>query len=174
MIGMARLIYCAVAGLLLLPCRQPKKAGSKNQVSVNQSLLDSLKKESDSIYSKPYFASGFTRAEYIVNKKDSSITQVMKDSSGMIRQVVIIKNKQRIYTAQYYANGQLKGSYALDKFGQYNGAAEEYFENGFVREGGYYRGGLRTGIWKMYDSAGRYTSSTEYDKNGQAIKTFRE
>jgi hypothetical protein len=33
----------------------------------------------------------------------------------------------------------LKGSYALDKFGQYNGAAEEYFENGFVREGGYYK-----------------------------------
>jgi hypothetical protein len=42
----------------------------------------------------PILQSGFTRAEYIINKKDSSITQVMKDSSGMIRQVVIIKNKK--------------------------------------------------------------------------------
>lgn len=171
---MGKLIYCAWVLLLLISCRQPEKAGSKNRVTVNQALLDSLKKESDSLYSKPYFASGFTRSEYIINKKDSSITQVMKDSSGMIRQVVITKNKIRIYTAQYYANGQLKGLYKLDKFGQYNGAAEEYFENGFVRESGYYTGGLRTGIWKMYDSGGMYISSTEYDKNGQAIKTFTE
>ena len=171
---MEKLIYCTVVLLLLLSCRQPQNAGFRKLATVDLELFDSLKKESDSIYSRPYLASGFSQAEYIINKKDSCITQVMKDSSGKIRQVIISKNRIRIYTAQYYANGQLKGSYALDKFGQYHNAAEEYFENGFVRESGFYTSGLRTGIWKVYDSSGLCIFSKKYDKNGQVIQTFTE
>jgi antitoxin component YwqK of YwqJK toxin-antitoxin module len=142
-------------------------AGDSDRLSTDQKLIDSLKKEADSIYSKPYLASGFAKAEYMINSKDSTITQVMTDSVGVTRQVVIVKNKRRIYTAQYYANGQLKASYAFDASGQYHGATEEYWENGLVKEAGYYSSGLRTGIWKRYDSAGIAEADILYDKNGQ-------
>jgi antitoxin component YwqK of YwqJK toxin-antitoxin module len=158
------LIFLLIMGIY--SC-EPKRAVHAVEKPDEKQLLDSIAKEADSVYSKPYNASGFTTAEYMVNSKDSTITQVMKDTAGNTLQVTIVKNKRRIYFAPYYPNGQLKASYAFDQYGQYNGAAEEYWENGLVKEAGYYKGGLREGEWKNYDSSGRLSGTVYYDKNGQ-------
>ncbi len=74
-------------------------------------LIDSVKKVSDSSYTKPYYTGHFATAEYYLNSADSTIMQVMKDSSEHVRQVIIARNKRRLYFTQFYANGQLMASY---------------------------------------------------------------
>jgi antitoxin component YwqK of YwqJK toxin-antitoxin module len=114
-------------------CQSKKEMAAKHVLSTDIAMLDSLKQSSDSSYTKPYFTREFVTATYFVNKKDTSIVQVMKDKDSVIRQVITTKNKTRMFTAQYYSNGQLMAKYELDKFGQYNGYSEEYYESGFVK-----------------------------------------
>ncbi len=160
------ILLTGLTSFLMYSCQEHQRLSHNLPLTADQQLLDSISKETDSIYSRHYLAGRFTTTEYMVNSKDSTITQVIKDTAGVTRQVVIVKNKQRIYSAQYYANGQLKASYAFDKYGQYHGASEEYWENGLVKETGYYTSGLRYGDWKKYDSTGRYEGLVYYNNEG--------
>src|SRR6187401_3217207 len=94
-----------IAALFLISC------DIKNQnpgiIKVNQSMLDSIKLKSDTNYSKPYRNADFVTSEYFINRKDSTVCQLMKDSSGQIRQILIARNNRTLFTAQYYKNGQL-------------------------------------------------------------------
>ncbi|MFT3909069.1 MAG: hypothetical protein QM737_06545 [Ferruginibacter sp.] len=147
-------------------CKQKSNA-SFHMLTVNLKMLDSIKQHSDSIYEKPYKRTDFVNAEYFVSKKDSTITQIMKDSSGTIRQVIIEKAKHRVYFAEFYSNGQQKFRINLDAFGQYDGAAEEYNSNGSLKRSGTYNHGLHAGKWKNFDEEGKYVSTDEYNENGQ-------
>jgi len=147
------------------------KEKSHQKITADTALLDSVKKASDSAYSKPYYTRDFAMAEYLVNKKDSTTAQIMKDKDSVIQQVIITKNKNRIYFAQYYSNGQLMAKYSLDKFGQYDGYSEEYYESGIIKSSGMYRGGLHTGPWKNFDIRGKLVSTDTYNENGQLSST---
>jgi antitoxin component YwqK of YwqJK toxin-antitoxin module len=142
--------------------------------TIDKTFLDSIKKRSDSSYSKPYKRTDFVSADFYVNKKDSTISQLMKDSAGTIRQVIIAKNKIRTYFAAYYANGQLEADLPLDAFGQYHGQSTYYFENGQTESTGMYDHGLKKGIWKVFDVNGKLLSLYEYDSNGQIIQTGKQ
>ena len=133
------------------------------------SLIDSIIKTSDSNYSKPYYRTDFVTATYYVNKKDSTVCQIMKDSAGIIRQVIIAKKDVRIFFGAYYKNGQLQADLPLDEFGQYHGTGKFYYQNGSLQSSGNYLHGIKTGQWKVYDEKGKLTSTDEFDKNGQVI-----
>ncbi|MEP6713232.1 MAG: hypothetical protein ABJA37_12480 [Ferruginibacter sp.] len=163
-------ICCSVIFVFTTTGCKPKETALHQKITIPVSMLDSIKKASDSNYVKPYFTHDFTRAEYYVNKKDSTLTQIMKDKDSVIRQVISTKNKIRIFTAQYFSNGQLVAKYQLDKFGQYEGYSEEYYESGYLKSTGVYKGGFHSGKWKNYDVAGKYISTDEYNGDGQQIK----
>ena len=164
---------CSVLLITFLLSCQLKKQAVNSKITVSISMLDSIKKASDSIYTKPYFTRDFVNAEYFVNKKDSTVTQVMKDKDSVIRQVIITKNKIRLFTAQYYANGQLIAKYRLDNFGQYDGYCEEYYQDGHLMRSGIYKSGFHTGKWKNYSLKGDNISIDEYNSDGQLIKTLK-
>jgi hypothetical protein len=153
---------------LLLGCTLPKNK-IPQKLTVDLSLLDSIKKTADTTYAKRYPRTDITLAEYYINRKDSSSTQVMKDSLNTIRQIIVVKNKTRIYTAQFYANGQLMAQYRLDSFGQYEGTCKEFFENGSLKREGIYKSGFHFGKWKSYDSSGNLILTDEYNKDGAII-----
>ena len=136
-------------------------------------MIDSVIKNSDSSYVKPYKRTDFVNAYFYINKKDSSVCQLMKDSSGTIRQIIISRKKVRIFFAQYYANGQLEADLPLDKFGQCHGSAIYYYQNGVTQSRGEYIHGLKNGQWKNYDPKGKLLSVDEYDSNGQLIKSIK-
>ncbi len=92
--------------------------------------------------------------------------QVMKAADSSIRQVAITKNNRRIYFAQYYDNGQLKGEYSFDGYGSNAGPSKEYYRNGMVKAEGEYKAGFRVGKWQEYDSIGKKTELVEYEENG--------
>ena len=134
---------------------------------VNTTLLDSVIKTSDSVYHKVQYTGEFVKADYYTNKKDIVLMQVMKAADSSIRQVTITKNNRRIYFAQYYENGQLKGEYSFDGYGSNAGASKEYYRNGMVKEEGEYKAGFRIGKWQEYDSTGKKSELAQYDENGQ-------
>lgn len=136
--------------------------------------LDSLIKQSDSNYTKPYKRTDFVTATFYINKKDSSVCQVMKDSASAVRQIIISKKDVRTFFAQYYSNGQLQAHLTLDEFGQYNGAATNYYINGSIQSNGNYLHGLKQSQWKNFNEKGNLISLEEYDTNGQLFKTIKQ
>jgi antitoxin component YwqK of YwqJK toxin-antitoxin module len=132
-------------------------------------FIDSVIKHSDSTYEKPYFRTDFVKAMYYVNKKDSTICQLMKDSAGSIRQVIIAKKDTRIFFGLYYKNGQLQADLPLDAFGQYHGIGKFFYEDGSLQSSGNYIHGFKTGDWKVYDKKGAVIATDSYDTNGNLL-----
>lgn len=150
----------------LTSCNQNSEKNTRVK-KVNTAMLDSVMKTSDSVNHKEQYTGEFVRSDYYTNKKDAVLMQVMKAADSSIRQVTITKNNRRIYFAQYYDNGQLKGEYSFDGYGSNAGASKEYYRNGSVKEEGEYKAGFRVGKWQEYDSTGKKTELVQYDENGQ-------
>lgn len=158
-----------VVVLLAASCSQNGQSAKSNAKTINQPWLDSIIKNSDSSYSKPYKRTDYVTAVLYVNKKDSSVCQLMKDSVENIRQIIIAKNDIRTFFAQYYANGNLQADLPLDEFGQQHGTGTFYFEDGTIQSTGDFKHGLKTGQWKIYNEKGKLLSTDNYDVNGQLI-----
>jgi antitoxin component YwqK of YwqJK toxin-antitoxin module len=165
---MKKIVPLAASAIILVSCTQQKGHLTK----LNQPWLDSIIKKSDSSYSKNYYRTDYVTAVYYLNKKDSTLCQFMKDSAGIIRQIIITEKDIRTFWGQYYANGQLQADLPLDKFGQYDGAATYYYQNGSVQSKGKYVHGLKNGEWKNYDKKGKLILIEEYDTNGALTRSI--
>jgi antitoxin component YwqK of YwqJK toxin-antitoxin module len=154
--------------VIFFSCTQ-QKDNSKN---INSTWLDSIITSSDSSYTKPYYRSDFVTAEYYLNKNDATVCQLMKDSAGKIRQIVITKKEVRTFFGQYYSNGQLQASLPLDAFGQYHGASTYYYKSGSVKSSGNYVHGFKNGTWENYNENSKLLFTEEFDSNGGLIKTI--
>lgn len=157
--------------MITIGWRQHIKPAISKHITIPFSMIDSIKNESDSTYSKPYFTRAFAMAEYYFINKDSTLMQIMKDKDSLVRQIIVTKNKTRKFTAQYYPNGQLMAKYHLDNFGQFDGETKEFYENCFIRTSGVYQSGLHSGNWKNFDTTGKLISTDVYNSNGQQVKS---
>lgn len=138
---------------------------------LNNNWLEKIIRNSDSTHTKPYFRKDFVTASYYIKKKDSTLCQVMRDSSEKVRQVIITKNDIRTFFSQYYPNGQAVFINHLKDDGKFEGDAVSYYQNGKVKSKGKYHDGLYSGVWEYYDENGRLIRKEGYDSNGQRIKT---
>ena len=150
---------------LIFSCKQQ----NNHAKILASSFIDSIIKHSDSSYEKLYYRTDFVTASYYFNKKDSTESQMMKDSAGKIRQVIILKKGNRIFFGSYYQNGHLQAHLPLDEFGQYNGTGKFYYEDGNLQSSGSYTHGFKTGEWNVYDEKGKVTASDSYDSYGNII-----
>lgn len=167
---MNRIYFLQIILLLFaVGCSEQSSKQNPNTKTLNHSWLDSIIKKSDSSYTRPYKRTDYVTAVFYINKIDSSVLQIMKDSADSIRQIIIAKNDTRTFFAQYYANGNLQADLPLDQFGQYHGTGTFYYENGAIQSTGSFNHGLKTGEWKVYDEKGKLTTSDTYDNNGQII-----
>lgn len=144
-------------------------------IKVDNAWLDSIKKKADTCWTKPYRNKDFKTAEYYIDKKDSIVTQVMKDTTGTIRQINIARyDNIRLFFAEYYVNGQLMAHFPLDSNGKYHGQTKLYYETGRVKSMGNYEHAFHNGLWKNYDENGKLTSTDLYDKNGQLVNSIKK
>jgi antitoxin component YwqK of YwqJK toxin-antitoxin module len=164
-------IVLAIFSIILFTCTQKNQQGKL--ITINKPWLDSIIGKSDSSYSKHYRNSDFVTAEYFVNRKDSIVCQVMKDSMGNIRQILVAKKSRKLFGAEYYKNGQLVASLPIDAKGKYNGTATYYYENGVVKITGSYVEGFRAGKWRNYQSDGILVSTDTYNDKGEMVKTSK-
>ena len=137
-------------------------------------MLDSAKQKADTSFSKKYRTEEFAQADYYVNRRDSTYCQIMKDTGGTIRQVIMAKKDIRFFTSEYFDNGQLKAKLPFDKNGKFDGQAEYYFENGCVRSSGSFVHGFFHGEWKNYDEHGNLISVDSYNDNGELINSSKK
>lgn len=160
-------IFISLFGIVILffSCAQH----NSNSKKIDRAWLDSIVKHSDSTYIKPYYRTDFVTATYYLNKTDSTVCQVMKDSAGIIRQIVITKKEVRTFLGTYYKNGRLQAHLPLDEFGQYHGTGSFYYEDGHLQSTGHFDHGLKTGEWKVFDDKGKLIATDTFDKNGQII-----
>jgi antitoxin component YwqK of YwqJK toxin-antitoxin module len=173
---MKTIILFSTLNVLLFSCiEQNTNSKLTAKKTISQHWLDSvIKQHSDSNYIKPYKRTDFVTATFYINKKGSSVCQIMKDSTNSIRQVIIEKNGTRSFFTQYYANGQLQADLPLDEFGQYNGTATYYNTDGIVESNGQYIHGLKTGEWKIFNTDGKLILIADYDTSGQIIKASKQ
>ncbi len=164
---MKTFFFAASVAAILFSCKQP---GISHASKLDQHWLDSIIKNSDSSYTKPYFRIDFVTAGYYFSKKDSSLCQVMKDSAGRVRQISIAVKNIRSFYGQYYSNGQLVAWLPFDSAGQYNGESVYYYEDGKIQSSGTYSHGFKTGKWKNYDPKGTLTGTETFDSNGQLLQ----
>lgn len=157
--------FVTISVLFITGCKQQ----NVNDKILASPFIDSIIKKSDSSYQKPYYRSDFVTAQYYVNKKDSTVCQLMKDSAGLIRQIMIAKKDTRIFYASYYKNGQLQADLPLDAFGQYHGTGNFYYEDGGLQSRGAFNHGVKTGPWKVYDKKGKEAAIDNFDQNGNFI-----
>lgn len=169
----ANIIFLFIAIVFYTACNN-HNANTHPKLALDAKMIDSIRQHSDSIYEKPYKRSDWVTAEYFVSKKDSTITQIMKDSFGVVRQIIIEKGKRRVYVTQFYTNGQQQYKVKLDAYGQFDGDAEEYNLNGSLKRTGIYKSGLHIGPWKNYDENGVYSFTQQYNENGQEVEKFKE
>ncbi|CAN5407384.1 hypothetical protein BH11BAC3_BH11BAC3_43290 [soil metagenome] len=159
--------------LLITSCASTEKK-IQQLTAVDYHLLDSVKAKADTSYSKKYGTIKFANAFYFINKNDSTVCQVMKDTADSIRQVIITKKGKRSYFSEYYANGQQVAFFQFDSLGQYNDSAKYFYENGLLESSGKYKNGFKTGSWVNYNQQGIHVSTSQYDSNGQAVKTIMQ
>lgn len=165
-----RILSLIVAvGMLVSGCRDMASRVTYSLVKADTAFLNSVIKRSDTSFIKKYKRPDFVIAEYYLSRKDSTELQIMRDSSKKVRQVILIDRNVRTLFAQYYENGQLQGDLSFDSFGQYNGLAKYYYQNGAVKSEGNYLHGLSTGEWREYDETGKAVI-IKYDANGARIK----
>lgn len=149
----------------LFACTQKNIKRVAGITEAETQMLDSIKKHSDSSYTKKYKRPDFVTAEHFLSSKDSTATQVMYDSAKKIRQILISRNDRRIFFEQFYANGQKIADLKFDELGQYHGPAFYFYENGEIQSSGNFRHGLRSGQWKEFDEKGKLLV-LQYDSNG--------
>ena len=165
---MKRILVFLLITAGIFSCKEQKKVPAYKLKKVDQAFVDSIIKNSDTTYSKPYKRPDFVTAEYYISKKDSADAQIMRDSAKQIRQVLVSKKGVRTYYALYYSNGQLQADLKFDNYGQFDGPATYYYESGAIKSTGNYKHGLSTGEWKEYDESGT-VSIIKYDTNGARI-----
>jgi len=172
---MRLLIALLTYAILLYSCTEQKKepTASRAKKTIDKHWLDSIIAGSDSNSSKPYGRPDFVTATSYFNKKDSTICQLMKDSAGTVRQVIVAKKNIRLFFAQYYDNGQLQANLPLDLTGQYHGKATYYFANAVVEQEGNYVHGFKRGIWKSFNHEGELLATDEYNDKGQLIQSTK-
>ena len=88
--------FCVITAVFIISSCKQKQQNVNDKILAN-SFIDTVIKKSDSSYEKKYYRSDFVTAQYYVNKKDSTVCQLMKDSAGLIRQIIIAKKNTGIF-----------------------------------------------------------------------------
>ena len=166
--GILALMYICAAG-----CKQTANSGPLVENKFNALWLQKIINNADTSYSKPYFGNDFVTASYYINRKDSTLCQVMRDSSKKVRQIIIVRKGIRTFYSQFYRNGQAIAILPLNKQGRFDGDAILFYADGAIKSKGKYYDGLYNGVWKIYNEKGKLISKEEYDNNGQLLKVSK-
>lgn len=164
-----RFTGCVIIAFAVFSCKEKPVC---EKITVDKARMDSAKEKSDTNYIKRYRSQEFVSAEYYINHKDTTVCQIIKDSAGQVRQVIMAKKNTRFFTAEYYPNGQLKADLPLDKEGKYDGTGIFYYENGCVKSTGAFHHGFYAGEWKNYTDKQKLSSTDQYDPNGQLLRSI--
>jgi len=75
-----------------------------------------------------------------------------------------------IDSVAFFPNGQRIFRITFDHKGIAEGSAHYYYSDGRIREDGHFSRGIKTGVWRSFDEAGKLTETHEFDRFGRKMK----
>ena len=164
-------IFMSIAAIVIMgiACKGTKKDAVVQIIKVDTAFFDSIRRNSDTGFTRTIGAGEFYSAEQYYTGGDSIVSKIMKDTAGRITGFVQFHKNVRTAYAEYYTNGQLKAKLLPDSQGRFDGQAIYYYEDGRIKSKGVYDKGLFSGTWKNYSAEGMLISTDEYNANGQLI-----
>ena len=157
--------------IIIVSCGQTNKSDIE-VIKFDAKIIDHLRRTSDTTYSEHVGRTDFYTVEYFVNRRDSVITKIFKDSIGNVVAQNKARNDKVFFAIEYFPNGQVMGKLPEKIDGEYSGIARYYYEDGRVKSEGQFKKGLWSGEWKNYDKNGTLISIDDYgDGNVSSIKT---
>src|SRR5690348_16245787 len=146
-------LLTAFISLLCLSCNL-KETSNIEVIKFDNKIIDTLTKSSDTAYSTFIGRHDFYTEDVYLNKKDSLVTKIFKDSLGNVVGINKSKNGIIIFAAEYYPNGQLIGKTQF-KSGIVDGPATYYYPNGRINNIGRWHNYRQVGVWKTYEETGK-------------------
>jgi antitoxin component YwqK of YwqJK toxin-antitoxin module len=137
-------------------------------IRFDPAVIDSIKRIADPSYSELIGRSDFFTVEYYITREDSSQTKILKDSIGHVVGMSQIKNRAWIFGAEYYSNGQIKGTVSYTS-AVADRPAKYYYPDGRIRSMGNWKNDSQVGIWKEYSENGALKEIINYDDSGTVI-----
>jgi antitoxin component YwqK of YwqJK toxin-antitoxin module len=115
---------------------------------------------------------------YLLNKYDEDGTLVFTTTyvsgekvkvkavypNGAIRGLSMYENELRVYSAEYFENGQRMGLVPQRLNGRIDGQVTYFYEDGSVRGTGFYSNGTVDSIWRDFDEQGTITLERIFKK----------
>ena len=162
-----KILLCFV--ITLFSCKQ-RETSAIEITKFDKKLIDTLKTTSDTIYSSFIGRHDFYTADFYAIKKDSIVTQILKDSLGNVVGLNKSKNGIVLFAAEYYPNGQIIGETQF-KPGTHDGPATYFYPDGRISSKGQWHNYAQVGVWKEYKENGNLVATIYYDSSGKIIKT---
>lgn len=157
--------------IIMVSCKQAPKSEIEI-IKFDTSIIDFLHQNSDTTYTEYIGLKDFYTFEFYVNRNDSIINKIGKDSNGNVVGHFKIKNDIVFFAFEYYPNGQAKWKWPEIINAEYVGKTRYYYEDGRVRCEGQFKNELKSGEWKNYNKDGYLISIDDYGKgNFQPITT---
>lgn len=143
-----------------------------NEEVVSQELVKNLIAGADSVFDLP-FDSGrlglqpfWVKGQRLVFKATSKSTVLYYDEQGRLSGMLEFENEKLKDSIAFFPNGQRMFTLIIDKDGKASGPARFYHPDGRVREDGRFTKGIKTGIWREFNTEGRLLFSREFDRYG--------
>lgn len=146
----------AVATLVLSACAGRQQSDIEI-IKLDSGLVQDIMATSDKPMVDTPRRKDFYYIEHYLNKSDSTVSRILKDSLGHIVGINQTRKGIRLFVAEYYPNGQIKGKLTIDGKGNFNVPVTYYYQDGRIRSVGNFGDMVPVGIWKDYDSNGYLT-----------------
>lgn len=163
----------ALAGILLYAGCKPHTSDILVE-TIDTAYIRQLPKMADSILPAQPDSSmrllGVVRGETILMGNGQKSMQLWYDAQG---QVVLMTERQLgklVDSVAFYPNGQRIFRLNFNEKGLADGSAKYFYSDGRVREDGRFVNGIKTGVWRSFDEAGRLLETHEYTSLGEKLK----
>jgi len=165
-----RISQVIIALIAFVAC---KPATSEINVEVvNQELVKNLIAGADSVSDLPVDTGRlglqpfWVKGQRLVFKANSRSTVLYYDEQGKLSGMLEFENEKLKDSIAFFPNGQRMFTLIIDKDGKASGPARFYYPDGRVREDGRFTKGIKSGIWREFNTEGRLLFSREYDRYG--------
>jgi hypothetical protein len=150
---------------------QPATSDIHEEV-VSQELVTNLIAGADSVVDLSYdslrlgLQPFWVKGKRLFFKATSKSTILYYDEQGKLSGMLEFENEKLKDSIAFFPNGQRMFNLIIDNDGKASGPARYYHPDGRVREDGRFTKGIKTGIWREFNTEGRLLYTREFDRYG--------
>jgi hypothetical protein len=161
-----------ISALVMALACQPAKSDVFVEM-VNAELLKKLVAGADSVEpvqpdsSRMQQLPLWVKGERLLFSATAKNTVLWYDEQGNLTGMLEYEKGKLKDSIAFHPNGQRMFTLIIDKDGFASGPARYYYPDGRVKEDGRFTKGVKTGVWREFNTDGRLIESREFDRYGK-------